>query len=80
LNYRQYKKDSNPDAHVQVFKADIKANDEVVDEKITNVINFTFKNNTFNWCNNYMRNNPNYRFVNLKQAFYRQYQIMQNDE
>jgi hypothetical protein len=27
-----------------------------------------------------MRNNPNCRFANLKQAFYRRYQIMQNDE
>jgi len=69
-------KDFNPNAHVQVFKANIKANNETVDEEIINLSNFTLKDNTINYCNNYMQNNPNYRFVDLKQAFCRQYQIM----
>jgi hypothetical protein len=76
LNYPKYKKNFDPNAHVQVFKADIKTNIEIVNEEITNLLNFTLRDNTFNWCNNYMRNNPNYRFADLEQAFCRQYQIM----
>jgi hypothetical protein len=37
-------------------------------------------NNTSDWCNNYMGGNPNYRFTDLKQAFYRHYRTMKNDE
>jgi hypothetical protein len=34
LNYLEYKKDYDLDAHVQVFKAIIKINNETVDEEI----------------------------------------------
>jgi hypothetical protein len=47
LNYFEYKNDSNPDAHVRVFKVIIKTNDEIVDEEITNLFNFTSKENAF---------------------------------
>jgi len=47
LNYPTYKKDSNMDAHVQIFKAAIKVNYETVDEEITNMFNFTLKDNAF---------------------------------
>jgi hypothetical protein len=35
------------DAHVQIFKAAIKVNYETVDEEITNMFNFTLKDNAF---------------------------------
>jgi hypothetical protein len=35
LNYLEYKKVSNLDAHVRVFKASVKVNDKMVDEEIT---------------------------------------------
>jgi hypothetical protein len=73
LNYHEYKKDYDPNVHVRVFKATIKANNEMVDEETTNMFNFTLRNNTSNWCNNYMGGNPNCRFTNLEQAFYRRY-------
>ncbi len=68
------------DVHVWIFKVVIKANGEIIDEEITNLFNFTLRNNAFDWCNNYMRNNPNCRLIDLEQAFYRHYQTMQNDE
>ncbi len=80
MNYLKYKKDSNIDVQVQVFKVVIKANSEIIDEEITNLFNFTLKDNTYDWCNKYMRDNPNCRFVDLEQTFYRRYQTMQNDE
>ncbi len=64
-----------------MFKyAIIKANSEMVDEKIVNQFNFTLKDNAFDWCNNYVQDHPNYRSTNLEQAFCRHYRTMQNDE
>jgi hypothetical protein len=56
-----------------LFKTFIKAKSEMIDEGITNLFNFTLKDNASNWCNNYMRDHPNYIFTNLKQVFCRCY-------
>lgn len=81
LNYLEYKKNFDLNVHVWVIKVVIKVNNgETVDDKITNLFNFTLRNNAFNWCNNYIQNNLDYRFVNLEQAFCRWYRIVQNDE
>ncbi len=53
FNYPEYVKNSNPDVHVRVFKAAIKANGETKDVKFVNMFSFTLKNTMFNWCNNY---------------------------
>jgi hypothetical protein len=53
------------------LKATIKVNNEIVDEEMFNLFNFTLKDNASNRCNNYVRNHPNCRFVDLKQVFYR---------
>ncbi len=66
LYYPEYNKDFDVDAHIQVFKAIIKANGERINEEITNLLKFTLRNNTSNECNNYMWDNPNYRFANLE--------------
>jgi hypothetical protein len=64
LNYLEYKKDFDPNAHVRIFKVVIKANGETIDEEITNLSNFTLKDNaSIGVTINYMQNNPNYRFV-----------------
>jgi hypothetical protein len=47
LNYFEYKKDSDPNIHVQVFKVIIKVNDETIDEEIINLFNFTLRDDTF---------------------------------
>lgn len=80
MNYLEYKKNFDPNVHVQVFKVTIKVNGEMVDEEIANLFKFTLRDNAFNWCNNYMWDNPNYKFANLEQALCRCYQKVQNDE
>ncbi len=80
LNYPEYQKDYFSDAHVQVFKATIKANNEMLYKKITNLFNFMLRDNAFDWCNNYMCDHPKCRFVDLEQALCKQYRIVQNDE
>jgi hypothetical protein len=74
FNYPKYKKDFNSDARVRVLKTTIKVNgDLMVNEEITNLLNFTLKDNASNWYNNYMRDFLNCRFVDLEQNFCRQY-------
>jgi hypothetical protein len=41
-------KDFDPNAHVRVFKAAIRANGETKDAKIANLFGFTFKDIVFN--------------------------------
>jgi hypothetical protein len=48
LNYLEYKKYSDPNAHVRVFKAIIKAYNEMLDEEITNLLNLTLRDNALN--------------------------------
>jgi hypothetical protein len=43
FNYPKYVKDSNPNAHVKVFKATIRANSKTNDVELINLFNFTFK-------------------------------------
>jgi hypothetical protein len=73
LNYPKYVKDSNPNAHVRVFKVAIKENSEIVDVEIVNLFNFTLKDTMSNWCNNYMGDYPNCIFVVLQLAFCKRY-------
>ncbi len=47
LNYLEYKKGYFLDVHVQVFKATIKANNEMLYEKIINLFNFMLRDNAF---------------------------------
>jgi hypothetical protein len=54
LNYFEYKKNYDSNVHVRVFKVATKINDEMVDEKMANLFNFTLRNNALDWCNNYM--------------------------
>jgi hypothetical protein len=37
----------------------------MIDEEITNLLNFTLKDNASYLCNNYMQNHPNYKFIEL---------------
>jgi hypothetical protein len=53
LNYPKYVKDSNPNAHVRVFKVAIRIKDETKDA-IFVYISFTLKDTLSDWCNNYM--------------------------
>jgi hypothetical protein len=50
LNYLEYVKIFDPNVHVEVFKATIKANNEIDDAKIVNMFSFTLKDIMFDWC------------------------------
>jgi len=65
FNYPENKKYFDLDAHIWVFKANIKANNEIVNEEIMNLFNFTLKDNASNLCNNYMQDHPNCKFIEL---------------
>jgi hypothetical protein len=65
LNYLEYVKNSNPNAHIKVFKTTIKANGETKDVKIVNMFSFTFKDIMSNLCNNYMGDYVDYIFAEL---------------
>ncbi len=56
-------KDSDPYAHVRVFKVVIKANGETYDVEIVNLFSFTLRDIVSNWCNNYMEDYPNCIFA-----------------
>jgi hypothetical protein len=71
INYLKFKKHVDLDACVQVFKATIKTNGEMIDEKMANLFNFTLKENALDGRNNYMKDHPNYKFLNLEQTFYK---------
>jgi hypothetical protein len=47
LNYLEYVKDFDLNAHVKVYKATIKANDETKDAKFVNMSSFTLKDIVF---------------------------------
>ncbi len=65
LNYLEYVKDSDPNAHVTVFNVAIKSNGEIEDAKMVNLFSFTFKDIVFDCCNNYMGDYWNCTFVEL---------------
>jgi len=48
LNYPEYVKDVDPNAHVKVFKVAIKTNGETNDAEIVNLFSFTLKDNASN--------------------------------
>jgi hypothetical protein len=73
-------KDFNPNVHVRVFKATIRANGETKDVEIINIFSFTFKDIVSDWCNNYMGDYPNYTFAKLQLFCYKWFIIFQNDE
>jgi hypothetical protein len=80
LNYVEYVKESIPDSHVKIFKATIRANNEIDDAKKINLFMFTLKDIVFDWCNNYMGDYPNYIFAKLQLVICKRYKKVQNDE
>jgi len=65
FNYPKYVKDSNPNVHVRVFKATVKANGETEDVEIVNLFSFTLRDIMFDWRNNYMGDYLDYIFAKL---------------
>lgn len=65
FKYLEYKKDFNLDAHVWIFKTIFKINGEMVDEEITNIFNFTLRNNALIGAIT-IYDHPKCRFIGLK--------------
>jgi hypothetical protein len=68
LQYLTYVKDIDLNVHIKVFKA-IKVNGEMVEADIINLFGFTFKDNIYEWGENYVQDHPNYTFEKLEQRF-----------
>ncbi len=47
FNYPEYVKNFDPNAHVRIFKATIRANSETNDAKIVNMLNFALRDIVF---------------------------------
>jgi hypothetical protein len=80
LQYPTYVKDTNPDAHIRMFKKAIKANGEIVEVNIINMFGFTLKNNIIEWGEIFVQNHPIFIFEELEQTFYKQFKTMKNHE
>jgi hypothetical protein len=60
LQYPTYVKDTNPNAHIKVFKKAINVNGETMEADIINLFGFTFRDNIFEWGEDYVRDHLNY--------------------
>jgi hypothetical protein len=66
LQYPTYVKDTDLDVHIKVFKKAIKINGEIMEANIINLFGFTFRDNIFEWGENYVQDHPNCTFENLE--------------
>ncbi len=73
-------KTTDQDAHIRVFKKAIKTNGEIVEANIINLFSFTFKNNIFEWGENYIQDHTNCTFEELEQTFFKRFRTVKNDE
>jgi len=54
-------------AHITILKKAIKINREIMEANIINMFGFTFRDNIFEWGENYVQNHPNCNFEKLEQ-------------
>jgi hypothetical protein len=54
LQYPTYVKDTNPNAHIKVFKKTIKVNGEIVEANIINLFGFTLWDYILEWGKNFV--------------------------
>ncbi len=80
LQYPTYVTDTNLNVHNKVFKKAIKANGETMETDIINLFGFTLLNNILEWGENFVQDHSNCTFEELEQAFYKCFQIVNNDE
>jgi len=80
LQYPTYVKNTDPNAHIRIFKKAIKANGEIVEANIINLFGFTLRDSISKWGENYVQDQTNYTFENLEQTVCEQFKTMKNDE
>jgi hypothetical protein len=80
LNYIEYTKNSDMDAHVHVFKEAIKVNG--VTQVCMKIVYFqlTLRDTTLTWGNNFVNNHPNCNFNKFAQMLCRRYRKVQTNE
>ncbi len=61
IKYPSFKKDVDPDVHVEMFNYVIKANTETFQQHIINAFSYMIRDTTLDWCHNYMLEFP-YKF------------------
>jgi hypothetical protein len=71
--YPLYKKNTNNDVHIEVFKRIISANEETNDCRFVNIFWRTFKNTIFECGANLVKNHLNYIFAKIQQTVYKHY-------
>ncbi len=69
LQYPTYVKNTDPYAHIRIFKKTIKTNGETMEANIINLFGFTFKDNISKWGEKYIQNHRNCIFEELEQTF-----------
>jgi hypothetical protein len=80
LQYPNYIKEIDPNAHIRLFKKAIKANGEIVEVDIINMFGFILRDNIYEWDENYVQDHPNYTFEELEQTFCKLFIIVKNNE
>jgi hypothetical protein len=80
LQYPNYVKNIDPNAHIRILKKTIKINGEIIEDDIINLFSFTLRDNIFEWGENYVQDNPNYTFEELEQTFCKQFKTVKNYE
>ncbi len=80
LRHPFYVKDIDSNVHIEMFERAIKGNGERVEVDTINLLGFTFKDNMFEWEENFVENHPNYTFEELEQGFCKQSIIVKNGE
>jgi hypothetical protein len=73
-------KDINLDAHIRVFKKEIKANAETMEAYIINLFGFTLRDNILERGENFVQDHLNYTFDELEQASRKCFRTMKNDK
>jgi hypothetical protein len=59
-------KDTDPDAHIKVFKKTIQTNGETMEVDIINLFSFTLQDIISEWGENFVQDCPNYTFDELE--------------
>jgi hypothetical protein len=59
-------KDTDPNAHIRVFKKTMQANGEIVEANIINMFSFILRDNIFEWGENFVQDHLNCTFDELE--------------
>ncbi len=80
LQYPTYVKDTDPNAHIKIFKKAIKAIGETMEANIINLFGFTLRDNIYKWGENYVQDHSNCTFEELEHIICKRFRIVKNDE